>query len=147
MKIRFGQTFKYISVFAVGAVLYPILEILWRGYTHPSMAVVGGICFCGIWFVNEKLMYRYGTVFRALLCSGIITAVELCSGILLNTVLGLRVWDYSMRPFNFMGQICIGYTFLWFALSIPVSAICARIISRMHGGERAEDVGNGFSDK
>ena len=81
------------------------------------------------------------------MCSGIITAVELCSGVLLNTVLGLRVWDYSMRPFNFMGQICIGYTFLWFALSIPVSAICARIISRMHGGERAEDVGNGFSDK
>ena len=29
----------------------------------------------------------------------------------------LNVWDYSHVPMNFMGQICVPFTLLWFPLS------------------------------
>ena len=29
--------------FLIGAVGYPLLELAWRGHTHPSMALAGGM--------------------------------------------------------------------------------------------------------
>ncbi len=110
---------RYCLIFLVGAAGYCIIEILWRGHTHPSMAVVGGICFCLIHIINRNFCGR-SYIFRALLCSGAISAVELLSGILLNIVLDLGVWDYSRQPLNFMGQICPLYSVLWFLLSLVI---------------------------
>ena len=31
-------------LFLTGFTLYPIVEILWRGYSHISMAFAGGVC-------------------------------------------------------------------------------------------------------
>ena len=49
--------------------------------------------------------------------AAIVTAVEFVSGILLNMVLNLDVWDYSNMPFNIYGQICLPFTVIWFFLS------------------------------
>ena len=35
--------FKYLILFLTGAMVYGIIEILWRGRTHWTMAVLGGI--------------------------------------------------------------------------------------------------------
>ena len=32
-------------MFPIGALGYGLIEILWRGYTHFSMLLAGGICF------------------------------------------------------------------------------------------------------
>ena len=32
-------------LFSFGALGYGLIEILWRGHTHPSMLTAGGICF------------------------------------------------------------------------------------------------------
>ena len=110
---------RYILIFLTGAIGYCIIEILWRGFTHPSMAVVGGICLLLIRYINRRFSDR-PYAFRAMLCSFGISLIELASGILLNMVLHLNVWDYSAQPLNLMGQICPLYSFLWFFLSLAV---------------------------
>ena len=42
------------KTFTVGALGYGLLEILWRGKTHPSMLLCGGVCLCTIKKMCEK---------------------------------------------------------------------------------------------
>ena len=44
---------EFFLTFLTGAVIYYSIEMLWRGRSHWSMAVAGGICFYLIY-----LMYR-----------------------------------------------------------------------------------------
>lgn len=41
------------------------------------------------------------------------TAVELLAGWLLDILFHARWWDYSSRPFNFRGYICLQFSLLW----------------------------------
>ena len=54
----------------------------------------------------------------------IITLVELATGMVVNHLLGLQVWDYSDVPMNIFGQVCLPYSLLWFGLSLPAMALC-----------------------
>jgi len=104
--------------FLVGSVLYPMIEILYRGYTHISMSILGGICLCAIRGVDLAL--GKGKLFLKALCSAIIiTQLEFICGVIVNLGMGLSVWDYSQRPLNIAGQICPLFTFFWFLLSLP----------------------------
>ncbi len=112
--------------FLFGGVGYGLLEILWRGYTHPSMVLTGGLCFVTILFLNRKLM-RLPLLFRSIFCTLLVTAVEFVVGIVVNLILHLGVWDYSDEKFHLLGQICAEYAFFWFllctALSLAISTI------------------------
>ena len=112
---------KYIMIFLTGGAAYNIIEYLWRGYSHWTMAIDGGICLVGIYLICRFTDMNY--VYKVLCCSALITTVELVSGIIINKILHWNVWDYSAMPFNFMGQICFTYTLLWTALCIPVVAV------------------------
>ena len=106
--------------FLIGGLLYQMVEILWRGYTHPSMFIVGGLCFVLLGLLNEIGPCRNAPLLvHMVLAAGIVTAVELLTGLVLNVWLGLGVWDYSGLPGNFMGQVCIWFALLWLLLSLP----------------------------
>lgn len=120
--------FRYGLIFLVGAAGYPLLELLWRGRTHPSMAILGGLCFLCIFLINNRFSHM-PLFFRALLCAGAITGAELVSGVVLNLVLGLGVWDYSAQPLHFFGQICPAYSALWFLLSLVLLFALDKIFS------------------
>ena len=81
------------------------------------MLIAGGICFVLIGNLNRKRkdMSLVGQMF---LSAFIITGIELVTGLIVNVWLGLEVWNYSSLPYNFMGQICLLYTNIWFFLSI-----------------------------
>ena len=118
--------------FIIGGIGYCLLEVLWRGYTHPSMAAVGGICFMGICRINAHLKKK--SVFkRAFLCSLLITGVELISGIILNIVFKMNVWDYSTLPLNLFGQICLYYWILWFLLCVIIGKVADKFILNKDG--------------
>ncbi|MFY9381468.1 MAG: hypothetical protein WAO54_04540 [Eubacteriales bacterium] len=51
MKMR--RMIEYTAVFAAGAVLYSTIEVLWRGYTHPSMAATGGACLAAMYAYDK----------------------------------------------------------------------------------------------
>ena len=115
---------KYAVVFLVGALGYGGLEILWRGYTHWTMALTGGSCLLVIYFLNIS-MVNVSIWKRCLLRSAVITVFELAVGIAVNIILKWNVWDYSKIPFNFMGQICLPYSVLWYFLCLPVVWGCS----------------------
>ena len=43
----------------------------------------------------------------------ITTAIELVAGWLLDRLFHARWWDYSAKPFNFRGYICLEFSILW----------------------------------
>lgn len=109
-----------IYMFLLGASVYYLLEILWRGHSHVSMFILGG--FCGL-MLYKLASLPYPVIFLACMgCVGI-TAAELVCGLLVNKVLKLHVWDYSDVPLNVLGQICPSYSFLWFVLSFMAITI------------------------
>ena len=103
-------------VFITGACGYGLIEIIWRGYTHWTMEFVGGLCFLILYYVFDYMSEK-PLVLKCLAGSLIITTVELISGILINIVFSLDVWDYSDMPYNFLGQVCLFYSVMWFFLS------------------------------
>ena len=106
-------------VFVFGAINYMAIEILWRGHTHWTMAIAGGLCAMFIYVLNTEFS-NMGLIEKCFAGAVIITSVELVTGIIVNLIMKWDVWDYSDRAFNFLGQICPLYFFLWFLLCIPV---------------------------
>ncbi len=130
---------KNLTIFTVGGLAYGLVEIIWRGSTHISMFLVGGICFWLIGSVDER-----GAVpplaYQSVLSCLIITSVEFTSGVIINIVLGLNVWDYSALPYNVLGQICLPFSALWLFLSVP-AVYFEDILRAALFGERMKRIG------
>lgn len=118
---------KDALIFLTGGTLYPIMEIVWRGYSHYSMALAGGI---SLFLINKLCCCKYKEKKLYLKCtmgSAVITGVELVVGIVFNKMLLMNVWDYSMLPMNILGQICLPFSLIWFLITIPAIYICGKI--------------------
>ncbi len=111
-----------------GGVSYYLLEILWRGWSHPAMAACGALCFLFIYRLNQQRPYL-SLLTRVLLSTLFITLVEFLCGCIFNLQLGQAIWDYRDMPYNLLGQICPAYSAVWFLLSFPACLIC-RVIRR-----------------
>lgn len=114
------EIWKKSVLFYLGGCAYVALELLWRGRSHGSMFLAGGICFLLIGHLGS-VSPRLPLPLRALVGAAIITMVELAAGLAVNR--SYEVWDYRDQPGNFHGQICPGFTLLW----IPV-ALLAMVI-------------------
>lgn len=101
----------------IGGLMYAGIEILWRGHTHWTMVLCGGICFILIGEINEIIPWEMPVWQQAAIGTIIITAIEFAAGCIVNIWLKWGVWDYSTMPGNLLGQVCIPYILLW----IPVS--------------------------
>ena len=115
-----------VAMFLFGGTGYVGLELLWRGRSHISMFLAGGICFLLLGKLNEAKP-RLPLAFRCLVGAGIITTVELAAGLLANRDYG--VWDYRRLPFNYHGQICLVYSLLWIPVSLG-AMILYRVLSK-----------------
>lgn len=109
---------KYLFLFCVGGLLYMSIEMLYRGHTHWTMGILGGVSFISIGLINEVLSWDTPLAIQALIGSIMITLYEFIAGTILNIVLGLNVWDYSNLPLNILGQICLSFSIIWYFLSI-----------------------------
>ena len=114
---------EQLLIFLIGASGYGVIELLWRGYTHWTMVITGGVCFFLVYYLFF-LLEDTNAVIKAILASFTITLVEFIAGMIINVRFGLDVWDYSDLPFNLYGQICLPYTFLWFCLAFPLVFFC-----------------------
>lgn len=113
---------KEFIIFIIFGLMYVTIELLYRGHTHYSMFIVGGICGVLIGLINDNTP-DIPLLPQCVLGAVIITVIELLTGLFLNVYLGLNVWDYSNQPFNFMGQICPQFCIIWCVLSILVIRI------------------------
>lgn len=126
-------------IFVMGAVGYYMLEVLWRGYSHWTMAFTGGICFTILYFIaNSERLKNVSLLLKCALGSLSITVIEFVVGLIVNKWLMWHVWDYSDMYFNLMGQICLLFSLIWFFLCFPAMYLC-KACKRTFFSERAED--------
>ena len=110
---------KYLILFLLGGYVYYGIEILWRGYSHYSMIICGGICFIYAGLQNEQVEWDYPFWKQVLRVEAFILSAEFITGCIVNLWLGLDVWDYSDLPGNILGQTCPQFALLF----LPLSAI------------------------
>lgn len=115
-------------LFYLGGMAYVGLELLWRGRSHGSMFVAGGLCF-----VLIGQLPRLPLPLRALAGALIITMVELATGLIANR--NFTVWDYRSQPGNFLGQICPLFTLIWVPLSLVAGWLYATLDRQIGNAE------------
>lgn len=109
--------FKELVLFLIGASLYVVIELIWRGHSHWTMFILGGICFICLGLINEVIPWNLVLWKQALLGASIVTILEFITGCIVNIYFKLNVWDYSNMRFNILGQVCLVYFILWIPLS------------------------------
>ena len=109
-EVIYVKYWKQPVLFCAGGLGYMGLELIWRGWTHGAMFFAGGTCFLLLGTLKYQPFWL-----KAVVGAGMITAVELAAGLLVNR--HYTVWDYRNVPMNFLGQICLPYSLLW----IPVA--------------------------
>lgn len=136
MEQKLREWAKIALLFIIGGALYVGVEMLWRGHSHWTMGIVGGVCFVLIGGLNNYLPWEMSLVDQAALGALLVTAVELVVGVVLNLFLGLGIWDYSGMPLNIAGQICLPYMILWFLLSFVCIPLDDELRWRLFGEKK-----------
>lgn len=125
---------KNLILFEIGGLIYNLIEILYRGNTHWTMFIVGGLCFLLVGWINKFFSWDLALWKQMLIGGAIITIVEFVSGCIINLWLGWNVWDYSHIPLNILGQVCIPFYFAWVGLSL-IAIIVDDVIRWLFFGE------------
>ena len=112
------MTKKYFILGIIGGAIYVLLEMLWRGYSHWTMFLLGAVCFILIGLVNEVFEWDTPLILQMFCGCAIITALEFVTGCIVNLWLGWDVWDYSRYKFNILGQISLHSSVGWYFLSL-----------------------------
>jgi uncharacterized membrane protein len=114
----FKKIGKGLILFSIGGFLYMLIEIIYRGYTHWTMGILGGLMFVLVGCINEYLPWDMSIILQSIIGSIMITTAEFIAGCILNIWLGLHIWDYSNLPGNILGQICPQFSIAWLGISV-----------------------------
>lgn len=101
-----------MRLFLLGAVGYPMLELLYRRRTHHTMAIAGGL---SAWLIGRVRRIHTGFLTRCVICGLGVTGIEYLCGRIWNR--DYRIWDYRETPLNIQGQVCLPFTLVWCGLS------------------------------
>ena len=109
---------KYLILGTIGGLIYVLLELIWRGYSHWTMFLLGGTCFVLLGLINEILDWDTPLTLQMLIGCTVITVLEFITGCVVNLWLGWNVWDYSDLKFNILGQISLFSSIGWYFISL-----------------------------
>lgn len=130
------RVLRPLILIVFGGLSYMGIEMLFRGHTHWTMFIVGGICFYLVGLINEVIPWEMSLWQQCLIGACIITGAEFISGCIINLMLGWNVWDYSGLPFHIWGQICLPFSIAWYFLSAAVIIADDYLRYVMGGGEK-----------
>ena len=124
---RFKKLYLCTEMFCAGGAGYGALEIGYRGRTHWSMILCGGVCFLILCAIAR---FDLPVLVKCIIGGLAVTGVEFLTGLIVNIGLGLDVWSYDGIPLNILGQVCPRFTVLWCILCLPFMFIFGK------GGKR-----------
>ena len=127
---------KYLFLFLFGGTAYFYIEVMFRGFSHVSMMICGGLAFVLIGLLDENPNWNLSLLSQMVIGSIIITTLEFITGLIVNVWLKLNVWDYSMEPYNILGQVCLAYSNLWFLMSLLCIVLDDFVRSVVFGEDR-----------
>ena len=121
---RAGRWVLSMLLWTWGGAVYFLLEVAYKTISgHPeriswTMLVVAMLLTAAVERCGAELPWSCPLLLQAAACAVLVTAVELAAGLIINVWLGLGVWDYTGLPLNLWGQICLGYSLLWWLLCL-----------------------------
>lgn len=139
---RWSNPILSMLLWTWGGAVYYLLEVAFKTITghqeriHWSMLLLAIILSMVLERCGAEFPWDWSLTLQALICTVVITATELVAGLMLNVWLGLRIWDYSNLPMNFMGQICLWYSALWYVLSLVFIPVFDWLRYAVKGGDR-----------
>ena len=117
MSCKICLPMKLLMLFCYGGCLYTIVELLFRGNSHWTMFILGGLCFLLVGGIDE-VFGNMPLIVQMGISAVIITVLEFICGCIVNLWLDMDVWNYTSLPFNILGQVCLIFTVAWFFLSL-----------------------------
>lgn len=126
---RAGRCALSMLLWTWGGTVYFFMEVIYKSmkgrpesisWTMLMLAIV--LCI-PLERAGSELPWECSLWLQALIAMLLITLTELASGLVLNVLLGLSIWDYSNVPFNLYGQICLPFCVLWYFVclfAIPI---------------------------
>ena len=107
----FGMTYFQVIFHAVA-----LGKVINRGFLNGPVCPVYGFGVLSVFAMlntiqsggyqmNDAMIFLFGIILA--------TAVELIAGWLLDVCFHARWWDYSDKPFNFHGYICLEFSLIW----------------------------------
>ena len=112
---------KILLIWFLIGILYYALEGIYRipqgGNANVSMLAVGGLCGLAVGSINQiPRFYNMKILYQSLIGTIMTLVIEFVSGVVLNIWLQMGIWDYSHLPLNLLGQVCLPFALLWFAM-------------------------------
>ena len=118
MNSSINRLFKYLFLGWFGGSTYATTEVLYRGYSHWTMVILGSIVFILLGGLNKFIPWSLGFIQQVLIGTFIVTLLEFATGCIVNIWLGWHVWDYSNMDFNICGQVCPQFILAWIPLVV-----------------------------
>ncbi len=113
-----SRELKFFTLFVIGALIYGMIEISVRGFSHITMGFLGGSTLVVIHILNDQRREGMNYFIQIAIVALFITSIEFLAGEILNVWLKMNIWDYSDVPLNFDGQICLPFVILWGGLAV-----------------------------
>jgi hypothetical protein len=118
-----NNSYKSLLIWGTGGLIYGLMEIMYRGYTHWTMILLAFIMSILLDAFNETIGWDWPFWKQVIVGGTIITFAEFIVGCIVNMIFGMNVWDYSNMPLNIFGQVCPQFWLVWCvltAIAIPV---------------------------
>ena len=110
------KTSQFLFFLTTGGCIYYAVEILFRGFSHWTMFLLGGICFLFFYMQGIATGWREALWIQTLRATIFVVSMEFITGIIVNKYLAMNVWDYENMPFHVFGQICLPFAVIFSGL-------------------------------
>lgn len=133
---RLEKVSEYLFLWALGGTIYYEFEMIFRGFSHWSMFVLGGICLCFIAWQGKMVHWRDPLWRQTVRCVIFVAAGEFFTGIIVNKWLRLNVWDYSDQPMQLFGQVCVPFLIIFSGLCVIGIFLSSFLLHILYGEEK-----------
>ena len=141
---RYSNAVLSVLLWFFGGTLYFLLEVAYKTSTgFPeriswTMLVLAVVLCVPVERAGHQLPWGCPLWLQALCCAALVTVTELAAGCVLNLWLGLDIWDYSDLPLNLLGQICLPFSLVWWALCLIFIPVFDWLRWAVIGGDRPQ---------
>jgi uncharacterized membrane protein len=113
---------KIILNFLIGCLIGFVTEFFFRSFEHKKLVIPKFINYQMYGFTGAFLVFIYfweiNLIFKWMLIFIFPTVVEFLTGFLFKKIERVSLWNYKKDKFNFMGIICLRFSFYWFIISL-----------------------------
>ena len=87
--VTLWKLLELIPLWIIGGTVYYLIEFFWRGQSHWTMFLLGGVLFVLLGLMNEVIQFRFPLVLQGVAGAALVTLAELMVGMVVNRYLGV----------------------------------------------------------